>query len=68
MAAIGKQSPNPAPATNLLDPTAWPHLPSGFFCFRTARRLQTMPGVGPLIALAVEAFAPDMRNGGDRFY
>lgn len=26
----------------------------------TARRLQTMPGVGPLIALAVEAFAPDM--------
>ena len=28
----------------------------------TARRLQTMPGVGPLIALAVEAFAPDMTN------
>lgn len=26
----------------------------------TARRLQTMPGVGPLVALAVEAFAPDM--------
>ncbi len=26
----------------------------------TARRLQTMPGVGPLTALAVEAFAPDM--------
>jgi transposase len=25
----------------------------------TARRLQTMPGVGPLTALAVEAFAPD---------
>lgn len=25
-----------------------------------ARRLQTMPGVGPLTALAVEAFAPDM--------
>ncbi len=25
-----------------------------------ARRLQTMPGVGPIIALAVEAFAPDM--------
>ncbi len=34
----------------------------------TARRLQTMPGVGPLIALAVEAFAPDMghfRRGRD---
>ena len=28
----------------------------------TARRLQTMPGVGPLTALAVEAFAPDMAN------
>lgn len=26
----------------------------------TARRLQTMPGVGPLTALAVEAFAPDL--------
>ncbi|MGK7296828.1 MAG: IS110 family transposase, partial [Candidatus Wenzhouxiangella sp. M2_3B_020] len=26
----------------------------------TARRLQTMPGVGPLTALAVDAFAPDM--------
>ncbi|WP_231125892.1 IS110 family RNA-guided transposase [Roseovarius gahaiensis] len=26
----------------------------------TARRLQTMPGVGPLTALTVEAFAPDM--------
>ncbi len=26
----------------------------------TARRLQTMPGVGPLTALAVEAFAPDV--------
>jgi transposase len=25
-----------------------------------ARRLQTMPGIGPIIALAVEAFAPDM--------
>lgn len=25
-----------------------------------ARRLQTMPGVGPLTALAVEAFAPDI--------
>jgi len=25
-----------------------------------ARRLQTMPGVGPMTALAVEAFAPDM--------
>jgi transposase len=34
----------------------------------TARRLQTMPGVGPLIALAIEAFAPDMatfRSGRD---
>jgi len=28
----------------------------------TARRLQTMPGVGPLTALAVEAFAPAMEN------
>lgn len=27
-----------------------------------ARRLQTMPGVGPLIALAVEAFAPAMES------
>lgn len=26
------------------------------------RRLQTMPGVGPLVALAVEAFAPAMEN------
>jgi len=26
----------------------------------TARRLQTMPGVGPLTALAVEAFSPDV--------
>ncbi len=25
-----------------------------------ARRLQTMPGVGPLTAVAVEAFGPDM--------
>lgn len=34
----------------------------------TARRLQTMPGVGPMTALAVEAFAPDMaefRRGRD---
>ena len=34
----------------------------------TARRLQTMPGVGPMTALAVEAFAPPMdcfRNGRD---
>jgi transposase len=34
----------------------------------TARRLQTMPGVGPITALAVEAFAPDMagfRRGRD---
>ena len=33
-----------------------------------ARRLQTMPGVGPMTALAVEAFAPDMaefRRGRD---
>lgn len=28
----------------------------------TARRLQTMPGVGPLTALAIEAFASDMRR------
>ena len=28
----------------------------------TASRLQTMPGVGPLIAMAVEAFAPVMQN------
>lgn len=28
----------------------------------TARRIQTMPGVGPLIALAVEAFAPAMQS------
>jgi len=28
----------------------------------TARRLQTMPGVGPLTALAAEAFAPGMRS------
>jgi transposase len=28
----------------------------------TARRLQTMPGVGPLTALAIEAFAPDMKT------
>lgn len=28
----------------------------------TARRLQTMPGVGPLTALAVEAFAPAMNS------
>lgn len=27
-----------------------------------ARRLQTMPGIGPLTAMAVEAFAPDMRH------
>lgn len=26
----------------------------------TARRLQSMPGVGPMTALAIEAFAPDM--------
>jgi transposase len=28
----------------------------------TARRLQTVPGVGPLTALAVEAFAPPMET------
>ena len=28
----------------------------------TAKRLQTMPGVGPLTALAVDAFAPDMKS------
>lgn len=28
----------------------------------SARRLQTMPGVGPLTALAIEAFAPPMEN------
>ena len=28
----------------------------------TARRLQTMPGVGPMIALALEAFAPCMTS------
>lgn len=28
----------------------------------TARRLQTMPGIGPLTALAVEAFAPEMAS------
>lgn len=28
----------------------------------TAQRLQTMPGVGPLTALAVEAFGPDMER------
>lgn len=34
----------------------------------TSRRLQTMPGVGPLTALAIEAFAPNLasfRNGRD---
>jgi len=30
----------------------------------TSRRLQTMPGVGPLTALAVEAFAPPMESFG----
>ena len=28
----------------------------------TARRLQTIPGIGPLTALAVEAFAPPMEH------
>ncbi len=34
-----------------------------------ARRLQTMPGVGPLTALSIEAFAPDMEQftSGRRF-
>lgn len=34
-----------------------------------ARRLQTMPGVGPLTALAVETFAPEMSTfkGGRNF-
>ncbi len=30
----------------------------------TARRLQTMPGVSPLAALAIEAFAPEMESFG----
>src|SRR3546814_7668296 len=33
-----------------------------------SKRLQTMPGVGPLVAMAVETFAPDMtsfHNGRD---
>lgn len=33
-----------------------------------ARRLQTMPGIGPVAAMAIEAFAPDMKffkNGRD---
>jgi transposase len=29
---------------------------------KTSQRLQTMPGVGPMIALAVEAFAPAMQT------
>lgn len=29
---------------------------------KTSRRLQTMPGVGPMISLAVEAFAPAMQT------
>lgn len=28
----------------------------------TARRLQTMPGAGPMTALAIEAFSPDMTS------
>ncbi|WP_310621694.1 IS110 family RNA-guided transposase [Flexibacterium corallicola] len=28
----------------------------------TSRRLQTMPGIGPITALAVESFAPDMKS------
>jgi transposase len=28
----------------------------------TSRRLQTMPGIGPMTALAIEAFAPPMEN------
>lgn len=27
-----------------------------------SKRLQTMPGVGPLMAMAVETFAPDMKS------
>jgi transposase len=27
-----------------------------------ARRLQTMPGIGPIAAMVIEAFAPDMKN------
>jgi transposase len=27
-----------------------------------AQRLETMPGIGPLTVLAVEAFAPSMEN------
>ena len=29
-------------------------------CGETTRRLQTMPGVGPITALAIETFAPPM--------
>jgi transposase len=29
-------------------------------CGETTRRLQTMPGVGPIMALAIETFAPPM--------
>lgn len=29
---------------------------------QTARLLQTMPGIGPIAAMAIEAFAPDMQN------
>lgn len=32
-----------------------------------ARRLQTMPGIGPMSALAVEAFAPPMGSHGRDF-
>lgn len=33
-------------------------------CGEAARRLQTMPGVGPITALAVETFAPTMESFG----
>jgi len=29
---------------------------------QTARRLQTMPGIGPIAAMVIEAFAPDMQT------
>src|SRR5439155_23976198 len=37
-------------------------------CAETTRRLQTMPGVGPITAMAIETFAPPMevfRRGRD---
>src|SRR5690606_28814970 len=29
---------------------------------KTARHLQTMPGIGPIAAMVIEAFAPDMKS------